>query len=70
MSMWEKAYKNTKNIKNNYFGFDQVCGVCGVKTDIKQNNKPERQVLGNSIETIVYCSVCNNPFVISHLYGS
>jgi hypothetical protein len=68
--MWEKAYKNTKKIKNNYFGFDRVCGACGVKTDIKQNNKPERQVLGNSIETIVYCSACNNPFVTSHLYGS
>ena len=58
---WDKAYSNTKVKKVSLDTWQNCCKECDEPTEVQTTR--EMQQLGNVIENIVSCMVCQKTFV-------
>ena len=64
---WDKAYSNTKVIKVSLDTWRNCCKECDKPTEVEPTR--ERQQLGNVIENIVSCMVCQKTFVSERAFN-
>ena len=66
--MWNIAYDNNKTILDkNYNLFNvNICKHCDKETNSTSTGK--MQQLGNVIQVIHNCNVCNNYFIVEHKF--